>query len=77
MPTSNLDAIFFISTAPVIEYGDGLFHVRYKIGRNANFEIVMPPRVFMAARVYGSEIIAKWRLGELCDETNVVGIRKL
>lgn len=76
MATRDLDAVFYVANAPRVEFHDGMFHISYSIGRNAVFEIVMPPRVFLKTRLLGAELVSKWRLGELPDETNVRHIGK-
>lgn len=60
MPTRELDAVFYASEVPAIEFRDGVFHVGYDI-RRCHFEFVMQPAVFLKAVLFAEEAIAKWR----------------
>lgn len=76
MPTQEFDAVFFVAKAPTIGFKDGLFHICYSIGKHTSFEVVMPPKAFLRARVLGTEVISQWRLDELPDESKVTRIKK-
>ena len=75
MPARDVDAIFFVGKAPLIEFEDGLFRVSYDIGKHARFEVVMRPKLFMEAMLLAQEATAKWRL-EGCPTDNVRRIGK-
>lgn len=45
----ELDAVFFIQQLPSVEFREGMFHVCYDIGKQATFEVVMSPNVFLKA----------------------------
>lgn len=46
---ANIDAVFYCRTVPQILVEDGHFHICYDVGRNARFEIVLPPHVYFKA----------------------------
>jgi hypothetical protein len=71
MPIESLDATFYVAKAPTVEFRDGLFHICYDMGKRATFEIVMPPKAFLKARMLGNEVIAQWRLDDLPDDKKV------
>jgi hypothetical protein len=71
VPNRDFDAIFFVTKAPSVEYKDGLFHICYDIGKHASFEVVMPPKAFVKARLLGSEVLAKWQLHDSTDDTKI------
>ena len=75
MPTRSLDACFFIKTTPDILYEDGLFKVGYQIGKDAYFEVCLPPKVFNEAMLCAAEAHAKWRMDGLPSD-NVSPIKK-
>ena len=76
MSTKDFDAIFYVAKPPSVEFRDGVFHICYSIGRRATFEVVMPPKAFLRARLLGAEELSKWRLDDLPDDGKVTRIRK-
>lgn len=76
MPIRDLDVIFYIQKPPAIEFRDGMFHLCYEVGRKATFEIVMPPKAFMEARMLGSEVLAQWQADQLPDPKKVRPLKR-
>src|SRR5213596_2814634 len=76
--STDFDGIFYVTQAPTVEYREGeqLFHICYCIGKRATFEVVLPPKAFLKARMLGTEVLAKWRLDGLPDDKKVARIRK-
>jgi hypothetical protein len=52
---SILEAVFYVREVPAITFeDDGLVHIAYKVGKSAEFEIVLSPNIFLKAlRVAG------------------------
>lgn len=48
MAVRDLDAVFYASEAPNVEFREGMFHICYQI-RRCNFEFVMSPNIFLKA----------------------------
>lgn len=49
MRVKDFDAIIYIRQPPSYSFEDGLFHVCYPIGANAQAQFVMQPSVFLKA----------------------------
>jgi hypothetical protein len=57
-----VEASFYVTEPPEIEYIDGMFHVTQTVG-NYRFERVMRPHVFMLGLRRAAEAARKHRLG--------------
>lgn len=61
----DLDGVFWVAKAPVIEFREGNFHVCYKIGKRTSFEVVLSPSNYLKALRIANEAAAKWQVGDL------------
>lgn len=63
MPVRDLEAVFYVSTVPIIEFRDGIFHIAYEIGK-CRFEFAMPPNVFLKAYRSAGRVVDGFHAGK-------------
>jgi hypothetical protein len=63
----DLDCVFYISKAPRITFGGGMFHICFEIGRQARFEVVLSPHVYLTARRRADKAIAEFEAREVVE----------